>query len=124
MIDIRRSGELISRARTYAQLSQAELAAKAGTSQPSIARLEQPGSNPTISTLVRSAAAAGYAITVQLIPLAPSDPVVELYKRDVDRTLLRENLRKSYEDRLSSLGEWQESMREIALATRKRTVKP
>lgn len=31
------------------------------------------------------------------------DPVVEAYKRDVDRTLLRENLRKTPEERVRAL---------------------
>jgi len=31
------------------------------------------------------------------------DPVTEAYKRDVDRTLLRENLRKSPEERVLAL---------------------
>jgi hypothetical protein len=31
------------------------------------------------------------------------DPVIEAYKRDVDRTLLRENLRKSPEQRVRDL---------------------
>jgi hypothetical protein len=31
------------------------------------------------------------------------DPVIEAYKRDLDRTLLRENLRKSVEERVASL---------------------
>lgn len=30
----------------------------------------------------------------------PPDPVIELYKRDVDRTLLRENLKLTPEERL------------------------
>jgi hypothetical protein len=29
-----------------------------------------------------------------------SDPIVELYKRDVDRSLLRENLRRTIDERL------------------------
>jgi len=33
----------------------------------------------------------------------PKDPVVEAYKRDVDRTLLRENLRKTPEERVLAL---------------------
>jgi hypothetical protein len=38
------------------------------------------------------------------IPLDPSpDPVVELYKRGIDRTVIRENLRKSHEERLLTL---------------------
>lgn len=33
----------------------------------------------------------------------PFDPVVEAYKRDVDRTLLRANLQRSVEERLQNL---------------------
>ena len=33
-----------------------------------------------------------------LVPLPP-DPVIEVYKRDVDRTLLRENLKLTVEQR-------------------------
>lgn len=33
----------------------------------------------------------------------PADPVVELYKRGIDRTVIRENLRKSHEERLLTL---------------------
>lgn len=36
------------------------------------------------------------------VSLAP-DPVIEAYKRDVDRSLLRENLRRSVEERLLDL---------------------
>lgn len=39
-------------------------------------------------------------------PLAPpdvSDPVIEAYKKDVDRTLIRENLKLSYQQRLTKL---------------------
>ncbi len=35
-------------------------------------------------------------------PLEP-DPVIEAYKRDVDRTLLRENLKRSVEERIEAL---------------------
>jgi hypothetical protein len=31
------------------------------------------------------------------------DPVIEAYKKDVDRTLLRENLRRTPEERLDNL---------------------
>jgi len=37
------------------------------------------------------------------VPLAPADycdPVIEVYKKDVDRTLLRENLKLTVEERL------------------------
>lgn len=32
-----------------------------------------------------------------------SDPVIERYKRDLDRTLLRENLKRTVEERLRDL---------------------
>jgi hypothetical protein len=31
------------------------------------------------------------------------DPVIEAYKRDIDRTLIRENLKRSIEERLEAL---------------------
>jgi hypothetical protein len=36
-------------------------------------------------------------------PHRTSDPVIELYKRDIDRSLLRENLRRSTEERCQAL---------------------
>jgi hypothetical protein len=51
------------------------------------------------------------------------DLIVELYKRDVDRTLIRENLRKSPEDRLRALQELQrfaEEVRKAGVAMRQR----
>jgi hypothetical protein len=33
----------------------------------------------------------------------PSQPVIEAFKKDIDRTLLRENLKLSYEERLLKL---------------------
>ncbi len=37
----------------------------------------------------------------------PADPVIEAYKKDVDRTLLRENLKLTPEQRLEELMELQ-----------------
>ena len=36
-----------------------------------------------------------------------SDPVIEVYKRDIDRTLLRENLRRTYDQRFLTLKQMQ-----------------
>jgi len=49
------------------------------------------------------------------LPLAP-DPVVELYKRDVDRTLLRQNLRRSIDERILNLMELQSVAEELRRA--------
>ena len=42
---------------------------------------------------------------------ATADPVTELYKRDVDRTLVRENLRRSPEERIEALQQLQQLQR-------------
>jgi hypothetical protein len=46
------------------------------------------------------------------------DPVIEAYKKDIDRTLLRENLKRTVEERLRDLmrlqrfaSEWQRAAR-------------
>jgi hypothetical protein len=48
-------------------------------------------------------------------PLEP-DPVIEAYKRDVDRTLLRQNLRRSIEERFRAAMELQRAARELRRA--------
>lgn len=90
----------ITEARLRAGLSQHELAERAGTSQPAIARLESGQANPTVATIERILAATGFRLHCELTPIEPADPVVEAFKRDVDRTLLRENLRRSIDERL------------------------
>jgi len=44
---------------------------------------------------------------------AYSDPVVEVYKRDVDRTLIHENFRLSVEERLERLAALQQFAHEL-----------
>jgi hypothetical protein len=46
------------------------------------------------------------------------DPVIEAYKNDVDRTLLRENLRRTPEQRLDNLMELQRFADEMRRAGR------
>jgi hypothetical protein len=51
------------------------------------------------------------------------DPVVDAYKKDVDRTLLRENLRRTPDERLRALMELQkfaDELRAAGAAARKR----
>jgi hypothetical protein len=47
-----------------------------------------------------------------------ADPVIEAYKKDVDRTLLRENLAKSYEERITTLEQMLEFVDEVRRAGR------
>jgi len=49
-----------------------------------------------------------------LPPLVP-DPVIEAYKKDVDRTLIRENLRRTVDERFEA----HETMRLFAVELRR-----
>jgi len=44
------------------------------------------------------------------------DPVIEAYKKDIDRTLLRENLKLNVEERLRQLMELQKFAEELRRA--------
>jgi hypothetical protein len=48
------------------------------------------------------------------------DPVVEAYKKDVDRTLLRERLKLTVDQRLRDLEQFQADVRELQRAGRSR----
>ncbi|MDH4117229.1 MAG: helix-turn-helix domain-containing protein [Acidimicrobiia bacterium] len=61
-------GEKIRDAREAAGLSQRELAARMGTSQAAVARLEAGGVGATLTTLQRVAAALDLTVTVDLAP--------------------------------------------------------
>ncbi len=47
------------------------------------------------------------------------NPVIEAYKKDMDRTLIRENLKRSYEERLLNLMRLQEFAAELRRAGRR-----
>jgi hypothetical protein len=51
-------------------------------------------------------------------PLLP-DPVIEAYKKDIDRTLLRENLKRTPEERLRRLMQLQRVAEELHAAGRR-----
>lgn len=122
MYDMRAVHKVVREARRAGYLTQRELAERVGTSQSTIAALERGDGNPTVDTLARCAAAAGFTLQVTLVPIAPPDPVIAVYKEGVDRTLLRDNLRRSVNERLRTLAEWQENGRalEAAMAQAKR----
>jgi hypothetical protein len=56
-------------------------------------------------------------------PLEP-DPVIEAYKKDLDRTLIRENLKLSPEERLRRLMQLQRFAEELRLAGRRARRRP
>ena len=51
-------------------------------------------------------------------PAAP-DPVVEAYKKDLDRSLIRQNLRRSVQERLEALMELQRFAEELRRSGRR-----
>ncbi|MBI2760415.1 MAG: helix-turn-helix transcriptional regulator [Chloroflexi bacterium] len=63
-----RLGELVRTARERAGISQAELARRVGSTQPSIARLEQGGVDPRLHTLERLGDALGMDLVVEFRP--------------------------------------------------------
>jgi hypothetical protein len=56
-------------------------------------------------------------------PLEPN-PVIEAYKKDIDRTLIHENLKLSYEERLLKLMELQRFAEELRQSGRRARSKP
>ena len=59
----------VLKARTESGLTQAEVAARVGTTQSAIARLESPasGHSPSVATLQRYAQALGYRVEIRLV---------------------------------------------------------
>ncbi len=94
---------LLREARTRAALSQRQLAQRASTAPSVVARIELGETNPTFQTLERLVDAAGFALAVELVAPTPVDPVVAAYRHDIDRSLVRENLNKSPDERLQNL---------------------
>lgn len=97
------AASLMREARTRAALSQRQLAQRAGTAPSVVARIELGETSPTFQTLERLVAAAGFDLAVELVPRTRADLVVDAYKHDIDRSLLRENLSKSPDERLKDL---------------------
>jgi transcriptional regulator with XRE-family HTH domain len=92
-------------------MTQAELAARAGLTQPAIARLERGSANPTIATLDNVIAAAGHQLILGAEPLRVS----------FDEGQLRERLAMTPAERLANfsassrnLGELRRRARRVA----------
>jgi transcriptional regulator with XRE-family HTH domain len=94
---------LLQEARTRAGLTQRELARRAGTAQSVVARVERGQTSPTLETLARLLAATGFNLNTELVPALTADPLIEAFKRDIDRSLLRRNLEKTVDERVRSL---------------------
>lgn len=94
---------VVREARSRAGVSQRELASLARTTQSVVGRVEAELGNPSVETIERLIAAAGFELHVELRPRVAHDPLIASFKKDIDRTLLRENLKKSPEQRVRAL---------------------
>jgi transcriptional regulator with XRE-family HTH domain len=99
-------GDLVAEARRGAGITQTELARRLGTTQSAIARLERPGSNPTVAQLDRAIAGAGRRL--ELTVVSPSG--------NVDESLIVEQLKLTPAERLRAFEAAYADAREIALA--------
>lgn len=68
-------GELVREARRRAGLTQAELAARAATTQSAIARLESGRTSPALEQVERLLKLCGFQLVVQLAPYDDTDIV-------------------------------------------------
>ena len=95
------TGELLREARTRHGLTQTELAARARTSQAAISRIERDVVSPTVQTLAR------------LFDLVGEKLVLEAHPIDYghDRTLLRQNLALTPEERIRRGVAWSNTVR-------------
>ena len=66
-------GELVREARRRADLTQRQLADRAGTTQSAIARLEGGRSTPSLETVERLLRLCGFQLIVELAPYDDSD---------------------------------------------------
>ena len=100
------ASETVRGARVRAGLTQATLAARLGTTQSAIARLEAPGSNPTVRTLESVLEATGH----RLVLAAASSGT------GVDKTLIADRLQLTPAERLRSFESFSAETRTLMLA--------
>lgn len=99
---------LIRDARRSAGLTQAALATRLGTTQSAIARLERPGSNPTVEMLADALAATGHDLQLDATP-APTP---------VDLGQLAAHLRMTPAQRLATFTASYRNIRRLVNAAR------
>src|SRR5688572_24260983 len=80
-MNVNRAAGLIATARLKADLTQAQLAELAGTSQPTISAYERGAKVPDLGTLERILAAAGFELRMSLADLDDHDRSLERYER-------------------------------------------
>jgi transcriptional regulator with XRE-family HTH domain len=85
------AGELLREARRRHGLTQGQLAARARTSQAAISRIERGLVSPSVAMLARLLDLMGEELTLDTRPI----------DYGIDKTLIRENLKRTPEERLN-----------------------
>jgi transcriptional regulator with XRE-family HTH domain len=87
-----RGTQLVREARKRAGLTQAELAARTGTTQSAIARIEGGAVSPSLAHLTELVQAAGFDIDVRLVPYDDHDLSMALRNRTLTPEQRLENM--------------------------------
>jgi transcriptional regulator with XRE-family HTH domain len=95
------AAECVRSARLAAGLTQVQLAERLGKRQATVAELERPGANPTLTTLCETVRATGHHLELRAVPAQSS----------VDETLIASYLRMTPAERLKR---FQSSHRSLA----------
>lgn len=100
------ASQLIRTARENVHLTQAELAARAGTSQPAISRYEAGTSSPSVATLDRLLAALGARLELSVTPAPRALDVrtPRLAKIRANRDLIRRAARRHHATNVQVFG--------------------
>jgi transcriptional regulator with XRE-family HTH domain len=104
-----RASSLVRDARAQEGLTQADLARRAGTTQSVIARIETPGSNPTLASLEAVLGAMNRKLELGPRPVLP----------DVDEGQIIEHLRMTPAQRLASFHASHRNMHEMLREARR-----
>jgi len=103
--------ELLRAARRESGLTQAQLAWRAGTTQPVVARIERAGADPRTSTLERLLRAAGRELATRPLPPASSS--------GLDEAQIRERLRLAPAERLATFQASQRNLERLRAGARR-----
>lgn len=106
------SATFVRDARSAAGLTQAQLAARLGVTQPTVAALERRDANPTLRTLERTLNACGRTLTT-----------AESRLPDVDEEQIRRHLAMTPAQRLDTFERSQRNLNEL-LRKARRVVRP
>jgi transcriptional regulator with XRE-family HTH domain len=102
------AGELLREVRLRHGLTQAQVAARARTSQAAISRIERGVVSPSVTTLGQLVDLMGEELTLEARPI----------DYGIDRTLIQENLKRTPEERIDFMVSFSNFVREFQGAAR------